>query len=149
MDPTIGDSYVVSIGQGYFDSSHTQPMSHRTVWQRMKEALSEARKPSTQVEVAKALDIQQPSISDWNKPGGYPSIENAVAVARMAGCCVEWLLTGRGPKRLPPTDPEAQQLWTTWAGLTPTAKSRLLAYAAGLLDAGDGVGAADPDKRAG
>jgi DNA-binding XRE family transcriptional regulator len=79
----------------------------RTVWIRIKEALEEERLPATQVYVAKKLGVTQPAITLWNKPGGFPTLENSISLAEHLGVNVEWLLTERGPKRPLPQDATA------------------------------------------
>lgn len=73
--------------------------SGRTVLSRLKEAAADMRKPTTQKYIASLLDIRQPSVSDWNKPGGAPKLEHAVILATKLNVCVEWIYTERGPKR--------------------------------------------------
>jgi transcriptional regulator with XRE-family HTH domain len=103
--------------------------SPSTFWERTKDAFNEAGLDSTQEAVAKFLGISQPSISDWNKPGGYPTIENAIKLAHRANVCVEWLLTERGPRRLPPKDGAAEHLWQLWNGLNPVRQGQVLGFA--------------------
>jgi hypothetical protein len=116
-----------------------------TFWTRTKEAFDEAGLDSTQAGVAKFLGIKQPSISDWNKPDGYPTIANAIKLANHANVSVEWLLTGRGQRRLPPKDRAAEQLWQVWKNLQPIEQGQLLGVAKGFLE---GEGPAQ-NKRAG
>ena len=129
---SIGDSYANATGQTYPLLVQTRDVQKRTqtVWERVKEALAEKRLPDTQKYVAeKVLHIRQPSISDWNKPGGYPTMENAVRLSEYLDISVEWLLTGRGPKYVPGDDPESDALHRLWRGMDGMARSRLLAHA--------------------
>ena len=97
------------------------------MWSRVKEALRDARLPSTQSYAARICGIKQASVSDWNKPGGYPTIENAVTLAERTRVTVDWLLTGRPPKRArPESDPIAQRLWDVWPQLSDIARGRIL-----------------------
>jgi transcriptional regulator with XRE-family HTH domain len=105
----------------------------RTVWIRIKEALEEARLPATQVYVAKKLGVTQPAITLWNKPGGFPTLENSISLAEHLGVNVEWLLTERGPKRPLPQDATAQKLWDMWPRLTDGDRRELLGVASGML----------------
>lgn len=104
-------------------------MPARTFWIRLKEALLRARKPATQIHVAKVLGIEQPSVSDWNKPGGFPEVERAVKAALYANVCVEWLFTERGPQYPIPEDPTAQRLWTLWPQLDDITKGKIIGIA--------------------
>lgn len=101
----------------------------RTFWSRVQEALRTAGKPDTQTHLATVLKIEQPSISDWNKPGGFPIVERVIEIARYADVCVEWLYTERGPKHPPPVDPTAQQLWEIWPRLDDVSKGEILGRA--------------------
>lgn len=102
----------------------------RTVWDRVKEALAGVGLPPIQEEAAKIISGKQGSISDWNKPNRYPSIDNAVAIAKRTNTCVEWIYTGRGPKHPgPPEEPDAQQLWDLWGRLPELTRGKILGIA--------------------
>lgn len=136
----IDDFDISAIGQTHADSCQTvfvgRPTT-RTVWARVKEALIEAKLPATQVYVAKQLKMSQPSISEWNLEGGYPTIENAISLAKMLNVTVEWLLTERGPKRPLPQDATAQRLWDMWSQLDEVTKGELIGIASGRLRRSD------------
>jgi hypothetical protein len=133
MSPNIGDSYFSSIGDTNVRSVQALPMAKkpvRTFWARVKEACAEARLPSTQTYVAeRILGVSQPSISDWNKPGGFPTLENGIKLAQRLNVCVEWLYTERGPKRPAAIDPVAQRLWDAWPLLDDVTKGELVGIA--------------------
>jgi hypothetical protein len=135
IPPNIGDSYVVSIGRTYINRVHTRRVSRgtqRTVWARLKEALADKKLPPTQTHAASILGIKQSSVAEWNRLGIYPKMEHAVELARRLGICVEWLLTGRGPKHPPPAgDSFADQLWAVWPDLSDDAKRDILGHARG------------------
>jgi hypothetical protein len=132
MQLYIGDSYFSSIGDTNGCTVQALPMAKklvRTFWARAKEALAEARLPATQVFVARFLGVAQPSISDWNKPGGFPTLENGIRLAQKLNVCVEWLYTERGPKRPIPDDPVAQRLWDAWPLLDDVTRGELVGIA--------------------
>lgn len=148
MERNIGDSYFLSIGHTFEAPRQNSRMSKktsRTFWARVKEAMEDRGLSATQANAAKLIGIQQPSISDWNKPGGFPSVENAVDLALRLNVCVEWLFTERGPKRPAPTDDAAQRLWAVWDQLDDLTKGEIIGTAKSRA-AGDG-GAPD-SKRA-
>lgn len=102
----------------------------RTVWERVKEALSDAGLPPTQVEAARIIGKKQGSISDWNKPRRGPTVDNARQIGLATNTCVEWLLTGEGPKHPgPPMEPAAEALWSLWARLPELIKGEILGVA--------------------
>lgn len=102
----------------------------------MKETLEERRLPTNQRFVAKRLDVSQPAVALWNKPGVYPAMENAVELAKLLDVNVEWLLTERGPKKPLPQDAPAQELWRIWSLLDDVTKGKLIGIASGTLQRG-------------
>lgn len=133
MALNIGDSYLLSTGDTFCLALHNfrmQRKSQRTFWERVQEALRDKGLPTTQKHVAdRILHISQPTVSDWNKPGGYPTLENAISLAQHLNVCVEWLFTERGPKRPIPEDPLAQKLWDMWPNIDTEAKGMMVGIA--------------------
>lgn len=84
----------------------------------------------TQKECAALLGITQPSVWEWAAPGGSPSLENAIVLGRRLNVCVEWILTGRGPKRPgPPMEPAAEALWNTWGRIPEELRPQVVGFA--------------------
>jgi len=136
MGGSIGETNIVAIADTYRVSRQTPRVPRtptRTVWIRVKEALGEAGLPDTQVFVARQLKMAQASVALWNRPGGYPTLENAISLAKLLNVNVEWLLTERGPKRPIPQDASAQRLWDLWARLDDVTKGELIGMALGRL----------------
>jgi len=136
MPESIGHSDTFAKGGTYEDWRHTRAVpkhSARTFWARCKEALEEARLPATQVYVAKRLGVSQPSVSEWNLEGGFPTMKNTIALAEICKVNVEWLLTERGHKRPLPQDATAQRLWDLWPQLDEGDKRELIGQAQGML----------------
>lgn len=106
-----------------------QRAEKRTFWERVEEALRERRLPTTKAYVATQLRISPPSINEWTKPGGFPTIERAATLAKLLNVNVEWLLTERGPKRPLPQDAAAQELWKLWPSLDDETKVKLVSLA--------------------
>lgn len=132
----VGETYPLSIGHTEYGKRHTGSVHRtpiRTVWERTEEALRERRLPTTKAYVAAFLGIKAPSIHDWMKPGGFPSMENASKLAAHLGVNTEWLLTERGPKRSLPQDAQAQKLWEYWSHLDEATKGELVGIAYGRL----------------
>lgn len=105
----------------------------KTFWTRVEEALRERGLPTTQVYVARFLHIKPPSVNEWTRIGGYPTIENTISLAEHLGVNVEWLLTERGPKRPLPQDATAQRLWDLWPRLSEGERHELVGMASGML----------------
>jgi hypothetical protein len=128
----VGETYGKAIGDTDDVGPHTSGVQRRpirTVWERVEEALRERRLPTTKAYVASFLDIKPPSINDWTKPGGFPTMENTVKLASRLGVNSEWLLTEKGPKRPLPQDALAQRLWEYWPDLDDATKGELVGMA--------------------
>lgn len=69
---------------------------------RLRTLLDEAGIDATQPAVARAFGCSVTMA--WNYLNGekLPGMANAIKIATRLGCCVEYLLTGRGPKRPQP-----------------------------------------------
>lgn len=96
--------------------------------------MADAGQSDTQQAVANLLKIKQPSVSDWKTTGASPSLENAITLGARLNVCVEWILTGRGPKRPgPPMDPAAQALWDAWGRILVDDRQKVVGYAEALV----------------
>lgn len=90
------------------------------------------RKESTvkQQEVAKIFKVGQSAVTKWKTGKDTPSLPRAVDMAVQHGVCVEWLLTGRGPKFPGGTaDGEMSRLLEFWDRLTQDTKRNVVGYA--------------------
>lgn len=103
-------------------------MTKRGVLERIYEALRDAAKPATQSEIAEMLKISQPSVSAWKT--SLPSLKHGLALAEKLNVCVEWIYTGRGPKRPgAPLEWAAQELWDLWPRLPEATRQQILGHA--------------------
>jgi DNA-binding XRE family transcriptional regulator len=103
----------------------------KTVLERAMEALGDKYpKQATQTKLASIAGVKQPSVNEWR--GGYPTMETAVRLATSLGICVEWLLTGRGPKH--PVDTQDGTLTLLLSQLNDRQKARLARLAEVLKD---------------
>lgn len=104
----------------------------RSAWARVKEALIEAGYKGVQSDVEKLIGIAQSSVSEWNRVGVTPGLENAITLGLKLNVCVEWILTERGPKRPgPPPDPLAQELWSAWPRIPQEERPIVVGFALG------------------
>lgn len=128
---SIGISYPLAIGQSYVESEQTSRVANpETPWDRIREAMREHGTKPTQKECAALLGITQPSVWEWASSGGSPSVENAITLGNKLNVCVEWILTGRGPKRPgPPMEPAAEALWNVWARIPEEDRKAVVGYA--------------------
>lgn len=57
-------------------------------------------------------------------------LEHARIIGKKTNTCVEWILTGLGPKHPgPPEEPIAAELWSFWGRLPPERKGEILGIA--------------------
>lgn len=116
-----------------------------TFWTRLKQGAEDhGFKKVTQTEVARFLGIKQPSVAEWNRPEGFPSLPAGAKLAKRYHLNIHWLYTGQGPKSVPPPDQETEDMLATWIKLGSKARSRVLAYAHARLDDSEG----EPDGHA-
>lgn len=102
-------------------------------WDRIRQAMTEKGLKPTQVECAKLIGVTQPSVWEWANGRTAPSIENSITLAKKLNVCVEWILTGEGPKRPgPPMEPEAQAVWDAWDRVPEDAKKQVVGYVEAL-----------------
>lgn len=55
-------------------------------------------------DVGKRLGVSGPAVTYWWNGDRLPTMNQAIIIATEMGCCVEWLLTGRGPMRPLPSE---------------------------------------------
>lgn len=91
-----------------------QPMVaqvHAEFAARLNEALTDAGWVigyGRRIRLAQLVGLSGESCRKWLNGESLPTMEHAIQVALHLGVYVEWLLTGRGPKRLP--DPDTLKL---------------------------------------
>lgn len=73
-------------------------MKHEAFAKRFNLLCAESNAPTTQKELAEWLGVSQPAISKFKNGKILPDMEMAIVMAEKFGCCVDWLLTGRGDK---------------------------------------------------
>lgn len=57
-------------------------------------------KHGRQTEIAKWVERDQTAVAKWFHGTGYPSLGTAIVLSKRFECSVEWLLTGRGGKKI-------------------------------------------------
>lgn len=53
-----------------------------------------------QAALARHLKVTQPAVKKWFDAAAIPDIDKIVELALWGDVCFEWLMTGRGPKRI-------------------------------------------------
>lgn len=83
-----------------------------------------------QSDVGKIFGVGQSAVTKWKTGKDTPSLPRAVEMATSYGVCVEWLLTGRGPKNPGGTpDVDLARLLEFWKDLPPEVKHDVVGYA--------------------
>lgn len=70
---------------------------------RLNEVCNECDLPperGRQVALAKVAELTPNAVRKWLKGLGLPTLQQAIKIANWSGVNVDWLLTGREPKRL-------------------------------------------------
>jgi len=98
-------------------------MKTQKIFDRIVEARRDCDLPNTQVAIAKDLGIAQSAVGKW-KAGNGLKLAHAMAIAYQTGVCVEWLLTGRGPKT-----PPNEAWFKIMESLSPTAREEVMRFA--------------------
>ena len=110
----------------------------------MKERIKRARQERgwSQTELARRMPVTQPSVADWESGRKTPSMKNMVRLAKLFDVGFEWLSTGRGEMRPPPSGlsvsepapayermlPEERLLLDLYARLQPSQRKALLVF---------------------
>lgn len=109
----------------------------------MKERIKRARRERgwSQAELALRMFVTQPSVAEWESGRKAPNMKNLVRLAKLLDVGFEWLSTGRGEMRPPPTLyvseaapadewmlPEERRLLNTFARLQPPQRDTLLKF---------------------
>lgn len=132
---SIGETVAESVARIWERSGTPMPKgppSTWTMWERVKEALLANDMRGLQSEAAEIAARGQGTVAEWNTPHGRASIDATVRLGKALDYCVEWLLTGRGPRR--PTlefvdDAAAHELLRVWQLLPEEERLNLLIYA--------------------
>ena len=98
--PIIGYSGKKSTGDSDIFFNDNYQMKHLEFKERFDRIWKECgNAPHNQTQLAKWLGYAQPTVNDWINGKGMPGIENAIKIADKFNVCVEWFITGKGPKR--------------------------------------------------
>lgn len=109
MTATILSHQKWACKQHPFRGKLSQPMvvaTHKEFALRLNEALDLQglrRGRGRRVKIAKMGGVSGEGARKWLSGESLPTMEHAIVLASECGVCVEWLLTGRGPKSLSET----------------------------------------------
>ncbi len=128
MTIMLTNSYQKSITQSEENSNQNWRMKYVDFASRLKLACREGRLPENHAALAKLFEVSQPMVSYYMNGVKLPSMDKAIHIAIVCGVCVEWLLTGRGPK-----NPQAESGAGDWLDLRGLDHSVKLALRAAVL----------------
>jgi hypothetical protein len=100
-------------------------------WRRLAEMVGKDFPANNQAAVGKLFSVGQSAVTKWKTGKDTPALPRAIEMAKEYGVCVEWLLTGRGPKHPgDTTDPALTRLLEFWQALSPATKNEVIEFAA-------------------
>lgn len=104
-------------------------------WKRLEEALGDkpAWQPFNANYVATRLKKSQGSVHRWYTGQGYPELDQALALAKEGGVCIDWLLNAVKPKYPISKDPTLRRLLEICEDLPKEGRSAVLRSAEGEL----------------
>lgn len=132
----IASNYPEVWQSGYVHNQTSEPSTYARIEARMREKWPQQWKSRRQVPqqaIASLAGVKQPSVAKW-KRGGPIDLTVLIRIAVKLDVCVEWLLSGRGPKfPTESSEPMIQELIRIATGLSDTQRMDLLKYARFLL----------------
>lgn len=99
MFSIIGCSDGFAIGISNYSLRDNTGMKYPGFARRLNELLIDAKGHMSQAEAGKYLGVSQPTYHSWINGEAMPGMPKAIEIASKLNCCVEYLLTGNGPKR--------------------------------------------------
>jgi len=133
---STGNTYL-----NYCDNKIMNSPTHKSFIERLDKAIAE-KEQADNIKITRAVmgkhagGIKASSVTEWRTRETWPKMANAVLLACWLGVCVEWLLSGSGPKH--PEDRsnnfnaslEQQGLNQYWSMMTKEDQRSLLSLAA-------------------
>lgn len=107
--------------------------TRKTFWERLVEAWGRRSLPTSQLGIANRLGMSQGSVGRWARGEGLPELDIVRTLAVDGDVCIEWLLTGRGPRKPRPMDEETEELLEVWSKLNPNGRHHVRIAAMGAL----------------
>lgn len=112
----------------YWSPSKIALMRKKSIFDRIVEARRDAGLPTTQISIAKELGISTAAVNKWAKGAGV-STEHILELAYSSGAAVEWLLSGRPPKRAHDESSSVGRLLTAFEALPEDVQEEVLRFA--------------------
>ena len=119
------------LAQNTFGVWHRRTMQrypHDAFGHRLEKLIAESpHADEPQRRLGMRFGVSGPTVNEWLKGKKLPGMENAIRIATELNCCVEFLLTGRGPKRPAASDDNGDSgiEEPPWETLPPEERARL------------------------
>ncbi len=107
---------------------HNSVMNNSNLWDRIEEAFFAAQL-RTQVEMAKACDVRQTTVSKWKLGETVPNLRNMIDISKCTRYEVQWLYTGMGRKLVVGTNTTEEILLSLLASRKEDDKKEVLEFA--------------------
>jgi transcriptional regulator with XRE-family HTH domain len=106
------------------------PVMTTEFWNRLTTAFAEAGMETSQSAIARSLELGQSAVAKWAHGVGLPTLRKSIQIAKITGVNVEWLITGRGPKKEQggSVDETTKQLLERLAEASPEDRREILAF---------------------
>lgn len=88
--------------------------------------------------VRRMFGVSQKGARKWLEAEGFPTLEKAVEIAKRLSVSIEWLLTGRGDKRIMQHAPNTQaaSVLDLWHSMPPHLQEQWVKYGEFLISSG-------------
>lgn len=94
-----------------------------------------AKGAGRQIVVAKMFGVGQKAARKWMEGEGFPEMEKCIQIAKKLGVSLEWLLTGRGDKRvMDGSDFNLSRLLGLWFQMSESLQMDVLNYSSFILE---------------
>lgn len=133
MVANILETYVKSTRQTYIRQAHNTHMATKQdseLWNRLVEATPSMEAKDRSPYFEKVCGVSQASTSRWRTGENDLSLNNAKAISRATGYCVQYLIDSTGPRRWNLQDEDIDRLVAILDSAGPEDKEDILKYAA-------------------
>ena len=114
--------------QTHIASAHNVQMDSK-FWRRLEEATPEMRRQDRSPWLQKLCGVGQSSVSRWKSGQNHPTMENLIAISNATGYCIQWLLTGNGPRRWRQESPDIAKMLDLLESLSEKDRAEILRFA--------------------
>lgn len=92
-----------------------------------------------QAELGRILKVSQPAVGKWFNGETFPDLDRMVEISEWAGVNLEWLMTGRGPKRSVHPTQQSQFVFEVLPDLDEKASQEVLDFVMYKIERSDSL----------